>query len=128
MLLRRRKGTVGPGSVDVAEIGSFTWDIVLDRLWGNADLARIMGLPAAAVNDGMSIAEFLDFVHPEDRPHLAAKIHKSILTVSSNCGSYRLRRDDGSEPIWVTGFGHYYRVQDGLPTLCSGTIELADVA
>jgi len=107
----------------VAGPGSFTWDIVLDRLWGDAILARVLDLPVAVVNEGISIVDYLNLVHPDDKANLAKKVHKSILSASSCCESHRLLRDDGSGPIWVTVYGHYYRVQNGLPTLCSGTIE-----
>ncbi|SMF44336.1 PAS domain-containing protein [Neorhizobium sp. CSC1952] len=103
--------------------GSFTWDIVLDRLWGDTNLAHILKLPAALMDEGISIIEYLNLVHPEDRANLAEKVHKSILNASSWCESHRLLCDGDLEPRWVTVYGHCYRVQDGLPTLCSGTIE-----
>ncbi|MGK6314023.1 hypothetical protein [Neorhizobium sp. DT-125] len=111
------------GNDAATEPGSFTWDIVLDRLWGDANLARILKLPAAVMNEGISILEYLNLVHPEDRANLAEKVHKSILSASSWCESHRLLRGNDSEPFRVTVYGHCYRVQDGLPTLCSGTME-----
>lgn len=101
--------------------GAFTWDLVLDRIWGDQECARILQLPIELLDQGISIVDYLNQVHPEDRPRLARKTHESIVGVKSLSDSHRLLRDD-AEPVWVTLRCSCYRIQAGLPTLCSGTL------
>ena len=103
--------------------GSFTWDIGLNLIWGDASFSQILGIPAETMNAGISILQYLDLIHPEDRPKLAKKVHQSILKACSCSETLRVVRKDGDE-TWVTVEGRYYRIQDGLPTLCSGTLTL----
>ncbi|HEY0122927.1 MAG TPA: hypothetical protein VGC14_14450 [Rhizobium sp.] len=105
----------------LSSAGTFTWDLDRDRIWGDPILASILNLPNERMDAGITLLEYLSLIVPEDRPGLAKKMHNVILSGSSCCHSHRLSRD-GADPVWVTVTGHYYRVQHGLPTLCSGTI------
>ncbi|MCL6709020.1 PAS domain-containing protein [Pseudomonas sp. R2.Fl] len=108
--------------ISLGESGIFTYDLVLDRMWGDRQAASIMGFDEADLNDGIRLQAYLDRVHPEDLVEFAEKKHASILHASTFQNSHRLVRKN-AEPTWVTVHSRPCRVQDGLPTLISGVIS-----
>ncbi|MEW6268499.1 MAG: PAS domain S-box protein [Thermodesulfobacteriota bacterium] len=55
-------------ALEIARAGVWEWDVAADRVIGDENLARILGLPADEVVAGRLPADaFLDAVHPDDR-------------------------------------------------------------
>lgn len=91
----------------VGGVGVWTYDIVADRFFYDANIAAIYDIDAANGEAGISRDRFLANVHEEDR----AELRKVMASGLSNAGDveleYRLVHADGSIH-WVLSRGHTY--------------------
>ena len=68
---RRRADTAGLAG----DVGTFEWDVVADRVWGDENFARLFGLGRAAAKDGLlPLAAYTDAIHPDDRHRTLGQI------------------------------------------------------
>lgn len=78
----------------VAHLGSWTWNVVADRVLWSDELLRIHGLePGSAI----TYDTFLSFVHPGDRARVDQVVHRSAASGEPFAFEYRIVRKDGSE-------------------------------
>ena len=73
-----------------AEIGTWEFDLVNDRVWADANLARMFGVQSEA--DGHApLASFLEAIHQEDLPGVQETIRRAIEEPSNTLeSSYRI--------------------------------------
>ncbi|WP_209594973.1 ATP-binding protein [Jiella mangrovi] len=83
----------------IAQIGTFQWDFVADRVVWSDEFSQIYGLPAGGSSNGDAFTKLL---HPDDVEHVLA-LEKEALRKSAETGgpasrdaSYRIIRQDGS--------------------------------
>jgi diguanylate cyclase (GGDEF)-like protein/PAS domain S-box-containing protein len=76
-------------------IGTWTWDIVNDRLIADEFTARMFLIEADAAANGLPAEVYLQAIHEEDRPGVAEALERAI----QNCGQYdieyRVRQKEG---------------------------------
>ena len=75
---------------------------------------------------GVSLAELLKAVHPDDQPHISQVILDCVRTGGSYTAEYRVCSPEG-RLRWLFTRGHFYLDQDGRPTTGRGVIvEISD--
>lgn len=76
-------------------VGTWTWDIVTDRLSGDEFTARMFSLDADAAAKGLPVMAYLDSVFEEDQPNVSAALEKAIESCGSYDIEYRVRQKEG---------------------------------
>lgn len=102
-------------ALEAGEMGAWEWDMRSDELSLLQGAATLHGMPAAGSAQRLpSISAYLDFVHPEDRPALAAAIEHARDEGSDNRVEYRIRHPNGALQ-WLEARGTVVRDEDGRP-------------
>jgi PAS domain S-box-containing protein len=106
-------------ALSAADIGTWTWDVRKDRIVVDSGFARLFSLAADDVA-GAGIENYLEVVHPEDRPRFRATLSDALRPDGSAFEiDHRLVRPDGAIR-WVTGRGRMLRDEGGSAILVSG--------
>jgi PAS domain-containing protein len=120
---RERSIVVELTDADKADAGIFTWDIIRDLVYGDSALAELFGLATKEVGQGLPLKDYLDRVHPEDRPGLAKTITETIVGERAQQSFYRVKTRGGFY-VSVVAFGRCFRDREGTPILYSGIVVL----
>ncbi len=104
-----------------AIIGTWLWDLPSDRFTVDEAFARSFGLDPALGRDGLSLAQVVETVHPEDRGGLAAAIDEAIKRGGAYAHQYRTRRADGNY-YWLEANGRVDHGPDGTPLRFPGVL------
>ena len=81
----------------LAQFGYWERDFSVDRPWWSGELRRILGLPPDA--PAVTVAEGLDFIHPDDR-QLAERMYRKIVDAGESIEfEHRILWPDGTERI-----------------------------
>ncbi|ENA0609869.1 AAA family ATPase [Enterobacter bugandensis] len=86
----------------ISHTGSWRWELVQDLMFMSEEYARILGLPER--QKMISMAEFLTFVHQDDRPRISALVTRSVRDGLSMRAEFRIIRTDGSVR-YILGIG-----------------------
>lgn len=81
----------------VGGIGSWEWDVPADTVYWSDQLYRIYGLPPGGT--GPTYQAFLDFIHPDDRGRLDARIKQAFQDHGPFSFDHRIVTADGRERI-----------------------------
>jgi len=87
-----------------AIIGTWFWDLPSDRFSVDEAFARAFGLDPALGRDGLSLAQVVATVHPDDQDGLAAAIGDVIARGGHYAHQYRVKRADGRY-YWIEANG-----------------------
>jgi PAS domain S-box-containing protein len=71
------------------EIGTFEWDIDSDRLWGDANFARMFNIELDATG-AAPLSAYMDAIHPDDRERVSGLIEESVRTGNGYEAQYRI--------------------------------------
>ncbi|WP_421992578.1 ATP-binding protein [Roseococcus sp.] len=104
-----------------AIIGTWFWDLPSDRLTVDEAFARAFGLDPALGREGLSLAQVVETVHPEDRAGLSAAIQEAIARGGDYAHQYRTRRADGKFH-WLEANGQVNHAPDGTPLSFPGVL------
>lgn len=77
----------------IANIGSWDFDLQNDKLFWSIDTYRIFGFENK--KDGINYSKFLEFIHPEDRKTVHENYQKAILESKPFTLTYRIIRANG---------------------------------
>jgi len=86
----------------ISHTGSWRWELVQDLMFMSEEYARILGLPER--QKMISMAEFLTFVHQDDRVRIGALVTQSVRDGLSMRAEFRIIRTDGSVR-YILGIG-----------------------
>jgi signal transduction histidine kinase len=86
----RLNSTLAAGS-----IGTWTWDIVNDRLAADEFTARMFSIEVDAAAKGLPAAAYLQVIHEEDRPGVEDALARAIESCGPYDIEYRVRQRDG---------------------------------
>jgi PAS domain S-box-containing protein len=76
-------------------IGTWTWDIVNDRLTGDEFIARMFAIEPAAAAKGLPAEVYLRAVMKEDQPPVAAALARAVQSCGRYDIEYRVRQENG---------------------------------
>lgn len=104
-------------AMEIARIGSFSWNLQEDLIMGSPQLYKIYGISAT---DKISFSSIVNLVHPEDASGFVKAVTESVNNQWPLDTEYRIIRPDGEERIvWEKGELIY---QDGKPVKMQGTV------
>ncbi len=89
-------------ATESAGLGTWEWDVVQDRVYGNAVLARLFGITPEEANGG-PIAAYLRAVHPDDVARVGATIGEAVARGGFYDARYRVTGVDGLRWVQTTG-------------------------
>jgi PAS domain S-box-containing protein len=84
------------------EIGTFEWDIGTDRLWGDANFAKMFNIALDATG-AAPLSAYIDAIHPDDRERVGRLIKESVRTGKGYEAQYRII--SCTELRWVVARG-----------------------
>jgi PAS domain S-box-containing protein len=100
------------------EVASWTWDVVNDRVIADKNLARLFGLQSS---EG-PIQIFIDAIHPDDRPTVAAAIGDALEGKTDRYAiDYRVVRPGGGIS-WLAARGKVELGKEGKPRYFPGVV------
>ena len=104
-----------------AMMGAWDWNLLEDRIRWNEQHYILLGLEPEE-NKVLNAAFFLQFVHPDDLPVLAAKLKKGIEeTGVYEMSEFRIIRADG-DICWMSGYGRVVERANGTATRMVGVM------
>lgn len=102
--LRRADARLADALDEAGVVGIWDWDVQGDRIYANAEFARLYGVAAERARQGAPLAEFLRAVHDDDRAHTGAVIEHALRTGEPYVCEYRVVQADGAVR-WVLAKG-----------------------
>ena len=108
-----------------AIIGTWYWDLPPDRFTVDEAFATHFGLDPALGRDGLSLAQVVANVHPDDQAGLAAAIADVLERGGRYAHQYRVCHRDGRY-YWVEANGHVELAPDGTPLRFPGVLLAVD--
>ncbi|MCC2954610.1 PAS domain-containing protein [Massilia sp. IC2-477] len=105
-------------ALGAAQVATWNWDIRANRVYADANLARMYSVSDRDA-DGGPIEAYLTAIHPDDVAKVGAHIEHALSTGDAFSENYRLRAADGS---WrhVEARGKVTFGADGLPEWLPG--------
>lgn len=103
----------------IANVGSWTWDIVNNISTGSEETNRIFGRD---LSTSMDTAEFLSVVHPEDRKSVEEAVHGAVTTGKPFDLEYRIVLPDG-RTRHIHSRAEAAFDSTGAPALLKGTVQ-----
>ena len=107
-------------TLENAEVATFDWDVVEDRVYANPLLARFFDVSKDDASGG-PIERYLAAIHADDRDRVAATIFGALATGERYETQYRLRVAQGRERT-VLARGDATLGEDGRPLRLSGVV------
>jgi PAS domain S-box-containing protein len=101
------------------EVGTYEWDVVRDRLWGDANFERIFGIKLDATG-AAPIATYVAAIHPADRDRVLGDVRRSVETGCDYEAEYRVTST--IPPRWVTARGKVERDDAGRVVRFPGVV------
>lgn len=97
----------------VGKVGSWLWDIGEDTITADRNLARMFHLDRHRLALGLTLGDFLQAVHPEDRSRVERAIRDSIVARTIFEEEYRIITANGTQR-WVLARGKVEEQDDKL--------------
>jgi PAS domain S-box-containing protein len=105
---------------EVAQVGSWEWDIGANRVTWSDELYRLWGLEPQSVE--MTYKRYLDSVHPADREQARTVIERALESRAPFDLDHRVVLRDGSMR-WIHGAGRVIFDGSGAPSRMVGTAQ-----
>jgi PAS domain S-box-containing protein len=106
-------------TLEAAEVGTWEWDILEDRVAWSPNIEAIFGL--APGEFGGTYDAWLALVHPDDRVAVAERVATALATIASYAVELRFIRPDGSMG-WQSARGHVVADEHGRPRALRGVV------
>jgi PAS domain S-box-containing protein len=108
-------------TLSAAEIGSWSWDVVANRVSADRNLALMFGVPPHLAEAG-TLQDYLAAIHPEDQTRVQAALAKAMAAPDGRFEiDYRLQRAAGSAR-WVAARGRAVRDESGQVVRLPGVV------
>ena len=104
-----------------AIIGTWLWDIARDRFTVDEAFAATFGLNPALGREGLSLAQVIATVHPDDKAALTQAMAEAIARGGAYAHQYRVRRTDGHY-YWIEANGRVDLGPDGKARAFPGVL------
>jgi len=106
-------------AIDATNDGLWEWNVRTNKVWYSATFNRMIGLDPK--NDHAKFEDWLDHIHPEDRPLLQEKLARHFQVHAKFDVYYRGRCERGKYK-WLHTRGDTIFDADDRPLLMSGTL------
>ncbi|MBB3763587.1 PAS domain S-box protein [Sphingomicrobium lutaoense] len=107
-------------------IGTWDWDVQNDKVYADALFAQFYSVDPERAKAGAPIAEFVDGIHPGDRPMIEAKIDEALVSGELLEAEYRVLPADGALR-WVFVRGRAIFDENGQPMRFPGVaVDVTD--
>lgn len=106
-----------------ANIASWDWDILKDKLYWSENMWPIFGLEAEIADDAGE--KFVNALHPDDRQKVLDAVDVCVEGSGDYSIEYRVIWPDGSEH-WLHDSGNIVRSKDGKPLRMLGVVQDID--
>jgi PAS domain S-box-containing protein len=107
-------------------VGTWDWDVTNDLVYADEGFAHLYGVDPAKAATGITIAEFIRNMHPDDKGEVELAIQQALRTGKEFSCEYRLIQSDGSVR-WVAAVGRSSFGPDGAPARFPGiTIDITE--
>jgi len=107
-------------ALEAGEIGTWTWDIVNNRVVADENLARFFSVSLEDASGG-EIEKYTAAIHADDRERVAELIKDTLQNSDSYEAEYRLVKPDNSIR-WVVARGRVLRDETGAPIQLPGVV------
>ena len=107
-------------ALSAGSIATWTWDLVRDRVFPDAYLARLFSIPPENAA-GSPVSEYLKAIHPDDLANVEQAINGAIAGTGEYDVEARIVQPDGTARSIVTR-GQVERTPDGRPSVFSGVL------
>jgi PAS domain S-box-containing protein len=104
----------------IAHVGHWERDLRTDFITWSDEIYRIFGTPLG--NRQMSFQEFLQMIHPDDRPRVVQSVEEAVGKLRHYSVDYKILRADGEERF-VHSEGEVVRDDSGRPLRAFGTVQ-----
>lgn len=104
-----------------AIVGTWDWELPSDRFTVDERFAASFGIDPALGRSGLSLAQVIAEVHPDDLPGLHAAIREGIARGGPYRHEYRVRGRDGVYR-WIEANGRVDLADDGTPLRFPGVL------
>ncbi|PYE32679.1 PAS domain-containing protein [Rhizobium sp. PP-F2F-G38] len=104
-----------------AIIGTWSWHLPTDRFTVDEGFAAAFGFDPSLGRSGLSLAQVVETVHPDDQAGLAAAIAEALSRGGSYAHQYRTRRTDGKY-YWLEANGRVDLAPDDTPVTFPGVL------
>ncbi|SFI08254.1 hypothetical protein SAMN05421753_105153 [Planctomicrobium piriforme] len=101
------------------EVGTYYWDILADRVFGDRNFIPIFGVPLDEQNSA-PLSAFVNAIHPDDRDRVSTLIQQTLETDIPFKAEYRIVNARGER--WVIARGQVERDAQGRPCGWAGVI------
>ncbi|WP_460843851.1 hybrid sensor histidine kinase/response regulator [Noviherbaspirillum agri] len=101
------------------EVGTFEWNVVTDRLWGDTNFARIFSITLDA-SGAAPLADYLAAIHPADRDQVMKLVNYTVETGKNYEAEYRIMH--GTQVRWVIARGKVEREANGKVVRFPGVV------
>ena len=107
-------------------VGIWDWDVANDLVYADEGFAHLYGVDPQKAATGITIAEFMRNIHPDDRNEVQAAINSALCTDEEFKSEYRIYQIDGSVR-WVAAVGRCSFEPGGAPARFPGiTIDITE--
>ncbi|MCC6751132.1 MAG: PAS domain S-box protein [Deltaproteobacteria bacterium] len=86
-----------------SKAGAWEWEVIADRMFWSDEIYPLMGLEPGSIVP--SVQSWVDRVHPDDRPSVAAQVMETIQRRQNLDFEFRLVRPNG-EVRWIRAVGN----------------------
>jgi PAS domain S-box-containing protein len=102
-------------------VGTWDWDVPNDRVYCNAQFAKLFSIDAESATAGAPLDRFTNQIHSEDRHRVNENIGGALASGGGFADEFRVVQGDGS-PRWVTARGRCHLDADGRPSRFPGVV------
>ena len=106
-------------ATEAGRVGLLDWDVVAGKSRCSGAMAEIYGHPQGEFNP--SYEDFLERVHPDDRPHVSRTLDGAIAAGASHELEFRIVRPAG-DIRWVHAKGRVHKDEKGVPSRVLGVL------
>jgi PAS domain S-box-containing protein len=102
-------------------VGTWDWDVPNDRIYCNAQFAKLYSIGSEKAVTGAPLSDFLTHIYPEDRDRIVKSLQFARETGGELSEEHRLVQQDGSVR-WVHARGRCHRDQAGNASRFPGVL------
>lgn len=102
-------------------IGTWTWDVVQNRLFADPTLSVLFGMSEEEGASGLPVEAYINAIHENDRAGLARTIQAAMNTGSPIRHIYRVTCFYG-QGRWVHAAGRFFREVNSNLVICAGHV------